>query len=348
LTIPSVSGFFIKYNGHIITCLARCFSLYKNELKFGGLKRRNADTQVKNRLQNENGSTPPEVSIIIPVYKEGLTITPVIEEISDVMKNSNRSFEIIVVDDGSGDGTAEKVREAGVRVILHPYNIGNGAAVKTGIRNAEGAYLVMIDGDGQHDPKMIPYLLEKLYTYDMAVGARTTGSIQSFPRRLANGIYNLCASYVCKRKIMDLTSGFRAIKSDIAKRFVYLLPNTFSYPTTLTLALVRAGHSLTYVPIETKQRSGKSKIKPFQDGARFFLIIIKIATLFSPMRVFLPVSALMFLVGFCYGLFKIFVLEGRYGPTSAMLMTMAVVVFMVGLVSDQVAQLRFDRSEDRD
>ncbi|WP_208596418.1 hypothetical protein [Desulfonatronospira thiodismutans] len=156
------------------------------------------------------------------------------------------------------------------------------------------------------------------------------------------------ATYICKRPIEDLTSGFRAVKADIARRFVSMLPNTFSYPTTLTMAVIRGGYSLTYVPIKTARREGKSKIKLFRDGSRFFLIIIKIATLFSPMRIFLPVSALMFFTGLGWGLFKIIVMDARYGPTSAMLMTMAVVVFMVGLVSEQIAQLMYDRNETRE
>ncbi len=293
-------------------------------------------------------SVPTDISIIIPAFREEAALGSVVQKIQEVMFTYARTYEILVIDDGSDDNTAAEARNAGATVIAHPYTIGNGAAVKTGIRNARGAYLVMLDGDGQHDPQDIPRLLEKLDAYDMVVGARTAQSQQSFQRRLANRIYNLCASYICKRKIDDLTSGFRAIKTEIARRFVYLIPNTFSYPTTLTLAIVRAGHSLVYVPIDTKWRSGKSKIKPVQDGARFFLIIIKIATLFSPMRVFLPVSVIVFLIGLGYGLVKIFFMDARYGPTSAMLMTMAVVIFMVGLVSDQVAQLRFDRSEDRE
>jgi glycosyltransferase involved in cell wall biosynthesis len=286
-----------------------------------------------------------EVSIIIPVYCEAEGITAVVKRVRQVMDGLDRNYEIIVVDDGSDDGTAKKAKEAGARVISHPYNIGNGAAVKTGIREAHGETLVMIDGDGQHSPEDIPRLLEKMDAYDMAVGARTGDSKASFHRTVANRIYNWFATYMCKRRIEDLTSGFRAIRTDIARRFVSLLPNTFSYPTTITMAVVRSGYSLVYVPIKTTRRVGKSKIKLIRDGSRFFLIIIKIATLFSPMRVFLPVSMIMFLLGFCYGLFKVFALGGRYGPTSAMLMTIAVVVFMVGLVSEQVAQLRFDRSE---
>ena len=289
----------------------------------------------------------PEISVIIPAYNEKEGIVPVAAGIHGVMKTLGRPYEIIVVDDGSSDGTAEAARAAGASVILHPYNIGSGAAVKTGIRNARGTILVILDADGQHNPEDIPRLLEKLGTYDMAVGARSNDSETKIHRDAANKIYNFFASYICKLKIEDLTSGFRAIKADIARRFLYLLPNTFSYPTTITLATVRAGHSLIYVPIRTVRRKGRSKIKLLRDGARFFLIIVKIATFFSPLRIFIPVSLSMFLTGFVWGLVKIFVYGERYGPTSAMLMTMAVVVFMVGLVSEQVAQLRFDRSEER-
>lgn len=289
-----------------------------------------------------------EVSIIIPVYREAKVISDVVERVCQVMDVLDRYYEIIIVDDGSDDETAKKAKEAGARVISHPYNIGNGAAVKTGIREAHGETLIMLDGDGQHAPEDIPQLLEKLGHYDMVVGARTGESETSFGRTIANSIYNRFATYMCGRKIEDLTSGFRAVKANIARLFLNLLPNTFSYPTTLTMSVVRSGYSLAYVPIKTVRRVGKSKIRPIKDGSRFFLIIIKIATLFSPMRVFLPVSTIMFLLGFCYGLFKVFVFGGRYGPTSAMLMTVAVVVFMVGLVSEQVAQLRFDRTERSD
>lgn len=286
-----------------------------------------------------------ELSIIIPAYNEAEVIGSVIQRIHSALLNYRNRFEILVIDDGSSDGTAAVAQAAGATVIQHAYNIGNGAAVKTGIRNARGEIIVMLDGDGQHAPEDIPRLLEKLDKYDLVVGARTNDSDSRLHRDLANQVYNWLASYVCGRKIEDLTSGFRAIKANIARGFVYLLPNTFSYPTTITLATVRAGHSLTYVPINAARRVGKSKIKLFRDGSRFFLIIIKIATLFSPLKVFIPASIAMFLTGVGYGLFKILFLNQRYGPTSAMLMTMAVLIFMVGLVSEQVAQLRYDRSE---
>ncbi len=287
----------------------------------------------------------PDISIIIPAYREEAVISSVITDIRRVMDTTGHRYEIIVIDDGSDDETAAKAEKAGARLIRHPYNIGNGAAVKTGIRNANGKILVMLDGDGQHSPEDIPRLLEKMDAYDMAVGARTSDSEASLHRTMANRIYNRFATYMCKRRIEDLTSGFRAIKRDIARQFVSLLPNTFSYPTTITMAVVRSGYSLAYVPIKATRRTGKSKINPVKDGSRFLLIIIKIATLFSPMRVFLPVSVTMFLAGLIWGLFKIIFMGGQYGPTSAMLMTVSVVIFMVGLVSEQVAQLRFDRAE---
>ena len=304
-------------------------------------------TTIEHSLAAEMRNAAPAISVVIPAYNEKEGIATVVTNIRQAMDGLNQPYEIIVVDDGSQDTTADSARQAGAQVISHPYNIGNGAAVKTGIRNARGKALVILDADGQHNPEDIPRLLEKLETYDMAVGARSNDSETSLHRDAANKVYNLFASYICKMKIEDLTSGFRAIRAPIARRFLYLFPNTFSYPTTITLAIVRSGHSLTYVPIRTARRKGRSKIKLLRDGTRFFLIIVKIATLFSPLRIFIPVSAAMFLTGFIWGLVKIFFLGGRYGPTSAMLMTMAVVVFMVGLVSEQVAQLRFDRSEGR-
>jgi glycosyltransferase involved in cell wall biosynthesis len=285
------------------------------------------------------------VSVIIPAYEEAGVIASVVQRVHDVLHEMGVNSEIIVIDDGSEDGTAEEASCAGAEVISHPYNLGNGAAVKTGIRSAQGKVILLMDGDGQHDPGAIPDLIEALEGYDMVVGARSRHSETKLYRDLANHIYNLFASYVSGRRIEDLTSGFRAIKTEIARKFVYLLPNTFSYPTTITLATIRSGHSLKYVPIKTNHRVGKSKIKLFRDGVRFLMIIIKIATFFSPLKVFLPVALMMFMVGFGYGLFKVIFLGQRYGPTSAMLMTISVLVFLIGLVSEQIAQMRFDRAE---
>ena len=228
-----------------------------------------------------------KVSIILPTYNEEGNIAGIIRSISET---KNRDYEIIVVDDGSTDETAKIAKVEGANVISHPYNIGNGAAIKTGIRNAKGDIVVLMDGDGQHNPADIPRLLEHIDKYDMVVGARTGDSHSSFSRRLANQIYNIFASYVTSFKIDDLTSGFRAIKKEVALKFLYLLPNTFSYPTTITLAFLKAGKSIKYVPIKTLERKGKSKIQPVNDGIRFLLIITKIATIFSPFRI--PSAAL--------------------------------------------------------
>lgn len=289
--------------------------------------------------------TQPIISVIIPAFREERAIGSVVEKTRNVLSGTGIAFEIVVVNDGSDDATEAKASEAGARVISHPYNIGNGASIKTGIRHARGRILVMIDGDGQHDPEDILPLVEKIGPYDMVVGARSRNSKTSAHRDLANSVYNWFASYVCDYPIKDLTSGFRAIKSHIARSFLNLLPNTFSYPTTLTMAVLRSGFSMAYVPIHTSIRLGKSKIRLLRDGTRFLLIIMKIATLFSPMKLFLPVSAFLFFGALGYGLFKMFFAGGRYGQTAGLVMVMAVVVFMVGLVSEQVAQLRFDRAE---
>ncbi|HYA39864.1 MAG TPA: glycosyltransferase family 2 protein [Syntrophobacteraceae bacterium] len=298
-------------------------------------------------LNFKNGSSENSpVSVIIPAKNEAQAIGSIIGRIRRVLDETGRSYEIIVVDDGSTDGTAERADEAGATVLCHPYNIGNGAAIKTGIRCARGGVMVMLDADGQHPPEAIPALLKMLEKHHMAVGARTTDSETSFHRNLANRVYNRFASYVCGRPIDDLTSGFRAIRAGAAKEFVTLLPNTFSYPATITLATVRSGYSLCYVPIRSPKRSAgsKSKIKLFHDGSRFFLILFKITTLFSPMKIFLPAGILTFLAGVGYGLYKIFMLEGRYGPTSQMLIVFSVLIFLIGLISEQITQLRFDRS----
>lgn len=296
-------------------------------------------------MRYRNFPENPQVSVIIPAKNEAKGIQSIIARVRKVLDENGRSHEIIVVDDGSSDRTAETACEAGAMVLCHPYNIGNGAAIKTGIRHARGACLVMLDADGQHPPEEIPALLDLLEKYHMVVGARTSGSKTSVHRNFANRIYNRFASYVCGRRIDDLTSGFRAVRAGVAKEFVSLLPNTFSYPTTITLATVRSGYSLAYLPIKSPERVAgtRSKIRLLRDGTRFFLIIFKITTLYSPLKIFVPAGAITFLAGLGYGIYKIFV-NGRYGPTSQMLLVFAVLIFLIGLVSEQISQLRFDRS----
>jgi glycosyltransferase involved in cell wall biosynthesis len=282
-----------------------------------------------------------DVSMIIPAFDEEQTIVKVIKEITALYPE----FEIIVINDGSRDNTAQAAKAAGALVYSHPYNIGNGAAIKSGIRFASGKILVFMDGDGQHDPKDIKNMLEYFPDYDMVVGARPAGHQASRGRALGNWAYNRLASYVAKFPVEDLTSGFRAIKADIAHNFLYLLPNTYSYPTTLTLGVLRNGRSVKYVPINTQSRKkGKSKIKLFRDGTRFFLIITKICALYSPLRIFLPVSFMMFCLGLSYYLYTYFT-SGRFTNMSALLFTTSILIFMMGLISEQICQMRFERSE---
>jgi len=284
------------------------------------------------------------VSIIIPAYNEAQNVSEVVSRI----RSRYQEFEIIVVDDGSSDNTAEMAIGAGATVYQHPYNIGNGAAVKTGIRNAQGDILVFMDADGQHDPDDIEKLLQHFPDYDMVVGARKGLHQASFIRRMGNAFYNVLATYVAKFPVRDLTSGFRAVRADVIRQFVYLLPNTYSYPTTSTLCMLRNGFPLKYVSIHVMPRqSGKSSIKIFRDGTRFFLIIIKICTLFSPFRIFLPVSCGTFALGLCYYAYTYFV-WGRFTNMSALLFTTAVIIFMIGLVSEQICQLIYSRIEESD
>ena len=282
-----------------------------------------------------------DVSIIIPAHNEVQSIGTVISNI----RSLHPDFEIIVVDDGSTDKTAEAAKNQGALVYKHPYNMGNGAAIKSGIRMASGKVLVFMDGDGQHDPTDIGRLLEHFPAFDMVVGARRKGKQESWVRTFGNAVYNRLASYVTKFPVEDLTSGYRAIKSDIARNLLYLLPNTYSYPTTLTLGLLRTGRSVKYVKIRVKKReTGKSNIKIIHDGVRFFMIITKISTFYSPLRIFLPISLFLFLVGLAYYLFTFFE-TGRFTNMSALLFTTSILTFMLGLISEQISQLRFDKSE---
>ena len=281
------------------------------------------------------------VSVIIPAHNEAETIGDLVRSIQTLYPD----YEIIVINDGSGDNTGKAASDAGAIVYSHPYNIGNGAAIKSGIRIASGDIMVFMDGDGQHEPKDIGELLEHLPAFDMVVGARPKGRQSSWRRGLGNRLLNWLATYVSKFKIMDLTSGFRAIKAPIARNFLYLLPNTYSYPTTLTLGVLRSGRNLKYTPVDVQVRKGgKSNIRLFRDGIRFFMIITKICALYSPLRIFLPLSFFMFLMGLGYYLYT-YISWGRFTNMSALLFTTSVLVFLMGLISEQITQMRFERSE---
>jgi len=281
-----------------------------------------------------------EVSVIIPAFNEEATIDKIVAAILKLYPE----FEVIVVDDGSNDETASKAEGEGAKVVRHPYNIGNGAAVKTGIRSATRDYVVLMDGDGQHDPNDIKKLLKEAETYDLVVGARTSEGQASMGRRIANWCYNKFASYIAKFQIEDLTSGFRVFRRNTILKYLSLFPNTFSYPSTSTLAYLRTGRTVKYVPIVVHRRKGKSKIKLFQDGILFILIITRIATIYSPFRIFLPISTIFFVIGLCYYLYT-FITIHRFTNMSALLFSMSVMVFLLGLISEQITQLRYDNIE---
>lgn len=286
------------------------------------------------------------VSIIIPAMNEEKVIGSVVNNIHQVMKSVGFNYEIIVINDGSTDKTALAAQEAGAKVITHAYNLGNGAAIKTGIRNAKGDAIVMMDADGQHDPNDIPRLLAHIHNHAMVVGARSSISQASKSRNLANTIYNSLASYMCSRPIPDLTSGFRAVRTDLARRFLYLLPNTFSYPTTLTMSIFRSGHCVKYIPITVARRVGKSKIHLLRDGIRFLLIIFKIAALYSPLKIFVPASVVVMLIGFVWYLITVLMVGPKLPPASIILFISGVLIFFMGLISEQISQVHYAFSEN--
>ncbi|MEQ5837396.1 glycosyltransferase family 2 protein [Marinobacter sp. NFXS9] len=276
-------------------------------------------------------------SVVIPAKNEAATITDLLGGLVDRAGVS----EIIVVDDGSEDETAAVASQSGATVISHSYSKGNGAAIKTGARAAKEDVIVFMDADGQHSPRDIKRLIDKLELgFDMVVGARQFSSQASLGRGAANCFYNWLAAYMTGHKVEDLTSGFRVVKKANFLEFINLLPNGFSYPTTSTMAFFRAGYSVGYVPINVGRREGRSHIRPVKDGIRFLLIIFKIGTLYSPLKLFFPLSFFVFFVGLCYYGYTFFSM-GRFTNMSALMFTTSLIVFMVGLVSEQITALMY-------
>ncbi|TCB72058.1 glycosyltransferase family 2 protein [Acinetobacter sp. ANC 4216] len=278
-----------------------------------------------------------KISVVLPAKNESAAIGQTISQIQQLQL----AHEIIVVNDGSTDNTKDIAEQAGAKVVSHPYSKGNGAAIKTGARTATGDIIVFMDADGQHDPRDIPKLLAEIHNgYDLVVGARQKGSQASMGRGIANKLYNNLASYMSDHIVEDLTSGFRAVRADKFKEFIYLLPNGFSYPTTSTMAFFRAGYSVEYVPIHTAKRIGKSHIHPVKDSVRFFLIIFKIATLYSPLKMFLPFAVMLFILAttwYGYTLYEF----GRFTNMSALLYTGSIMIFLMGLISEQITALMY-------
>lgn len=278
-----------------------------------------------------------KISVVLPAKNESAALAKTVAGIFQACPDA----EVIVVNDGSTDETAEVATQAGAVVLTHPYSKGNGAAIKTGARAAGGDVIVFMDADGQHDPADIPRLLARLGEgYDMVVGARQAGSQASVGRGVANAFYNRLASYMTGCAVEDLTSGFRAVRAEKFREFLYLLPNGFSYPTTSTMAFFRAGYSVAYEPIHAAKRIGKSHIRLLRDGSRFFLIIFKVGTLFSPLKIFAPVALLMFMLAsgwYGYTLFSM----ARFTNMSALLYSGSVMVFLMGLISEQITALMY-------
>ena len=277
------------------------------------------------------------ISLILPAKNEAEGLKRTLPGVRELLPDA----EIIVVDDGSTDQTAQVALEFGAMVLRSPYPMGNGAAIKRGARAATGDILVFMDADGQHNANLIPKLLDRLAQgYDMVVGARGWGDQASVGRGMANGLYNRVASLMTAHQVADLTSGFRAVQADKFKEFLHLLPNGFSYPTTITMAFFRSGYAVAYEPIPVAPRIGKSHIRPLRDGMRFMLIIFKIATLYSPLKLFAPASFLFFLLGMGNYVYT-FINEGRFTNMSALLLSAAVIVFLIGLISEQITSLMY-------
>lgn len=282
-----------------------------------------------------------KISVVIPAKNEARSLVNLLPAIRQQLGDA----EILVVNDGSSDKSVDICEQHGARVVNHPYALGNGAAIKTGARAATGDIIVFMDADGQHRPEDIPKLLQKLTEgFDMVVGARTLASQAGIHRAAANGFYNKLASWMTGHRIQDLTSGFRAVRATSFRKFVYLLPNGFSYPTTITMSFFRAGLRCAYVPIATQKRVGNSHVRLLRDGARFLIIIFKIGTLYSPLKIFVPVSFFFFTVGMSYYLYT-FLSAGRFTNMSALLLISSVLIFLIGLVSEQITSLIYKDSD---
>ena len=285
-------------------------------------------------------ATPSSTSVVVPAYNEAESIGSVVRALTEV----GPWREILVVDDGSTDATGDQARDAGADVLRHPYNKGNGAAVKTGLRRASGEFIVIIDGDGQHRPGLAPRLVALLGEYDLVVGARPDATQATVGRRVGNFILARLASFLAGREIPDLTSGFRAARRSYLLEFIHLLPNGFSTPATTTLAFIRAGYNVAFETADADGRVGRSKIRFARDGFKFFLILLRVITIFSPLRIFVPISMVSLFLGGGYAAWTI-VTQTHITNSSVLLIVLGVIVFLLGLVSEQISTLRFEKRD---
>lgn len=280
------------------------------------------------------------ITVILPCRNEASALPALMDDLAEILPDAR----ILLIDDGSTDGSASVAEAHGATVISHQYSTGNGAAIKSGLRAADTDYVICMDADGQHRPEDVQALVVGLKKgYDMVVGARSAEGQANVGRGLANRFYNWFAGLMVGHPILDLTSGMRAFRRDKAMEFLHLLPNGFSYPTTLTMAFFRAGYQITYVPIDVRPRQGRSHISILKDGIRFLLIIFKIGTLYSPLKIFFPASFLLFLLGVGYYVFTYWT-EGRFTNMGALLLLSSLMTFFIGLISEQITSLLYARS----
>jgi glycosyltransferase involved in cell wall biosynthesis len=278
-----------------------------------------------------------QTSIVIPAFNEA----PTIGELVSSLRQASAWQEIIVVDDGSNDDTSARAREAGAAVVRHPYNKGNGASIKTGIRSATGEFVLILDGDGQHRASEALKVASRLGEYDLVIGTRTSEAQATTGRRLGNAVLNRLATFLTGQKVLDLTSGLRGARREYLREFLHLMPNGFSTPTTTTLAFIKAGYNVRFEPVEVHQRSGQSKVRIATDGIRFFLILLKLITIFSPLRLFVPLSLIAFVLGAGYAVWTI-ITQSHITNSSVLLIVLAVLILLVGLVSEQISSLRVE------
>lgn len=298
-----------------------------------------ADPSIEPGVQTAAVIPEVRLSIVLPARNEAQSLLTLVPR----LRAQYPGAEIIVVNDGSTDDTAKVAAEGGALVVNHPYRKGNGAAIKSGARAARGDVIVFMDADSQHAPEDVGRLIAKLEAgYEMAVGARDARSQASFGRRIANDFYSRFASWMVKHEVQDLTSGFRAVKAARFREFLHLLPNGFSYPTTSTMAFFRTGYSVAYVPIKAGRRLGESHIRPIRDGLKFVLIMFRICTLFSPLRLFGPISLGFFSIASAYYAYTYFTL-GRFTNMSALLYSTSIIIFLIGLISEQITMLIYKR-----
>lgn len=282
-------------------------------------------------------ASPETVTVVLPAFNEAGGIGDVVA----ALKAGAPWHDVLVIDDGSSDGTADAAIAAGARVVRHPYNKGNGASVKTAIRSATSEWIVIVDADGQHRVEDALRVVQRLGDYDLVVGARDKSTQATMGRRMGNALLNWMASYLTEQHVPDLTSGMRGARRAHLLEFIHLLPNGFSTPTTTTLAFLKAGYNVAFEPIRARERTGKSKIRFASDGAKFLLILLKVITIFSPLRIFAPISAIAFAVGAAYGAWN-FIYHERIPNGAVLALMFSVMVLLVGLISEQISSLRFE------